>query len=485
VRAPVASAAGGRQSDKLSAVRICVTILALAFSLSAVGDPLGARIGMVMTRERVPGLALAVVRHGRLVRSGAYGVANVEWKAPVTIDTKFEIASISKMFVGAAIRVLIEEGKVSPEDSLSKYFDGLPAAWNGMRVRHLITMSSGLPEDFASDLIPYDQDVTTPYDDGSMLHAFFTLKMAAPVGDRFVYSSPNYAMLGMIAAKVAGKPFPAFVRERIFGPAGMTSSSYIDNSAVVSRRADGYRRTRTGELKKGWYLGQYLHSRPDDGVLTTASDLGKWIVALDQRKIVREPDKLWDSPNADSGRPLDYSYGWMTDTWLGHRRQSHSGGYRTGFHTFIARYPDDDLGIVVLTNCDFSSVRDYVNLVARAYLPMVPDPSVLRTHVDSEPEVTRRMAAAVLAVARGTIDDSAMFADALEPIGLDQAAAFLKAIGPLSYAGRARLQGDGIRMHGHTLVDYETLETSADGHTLYLTLYRDPSGKIAYFEATN
>lgn len=466
-------------------MRSSAAILALALSLRPAPGDVDSAIRRQMASEHVPGLSLAVVRHGRIVRTGAYGFANLEWKAPVTPATRFEIASISKMFAGAAVRILVEEGKLDPEDSVGKYFDGLPAAWSGMRLRHLITMSSGLPEDFASDLIPYNQDVTTPYDDASMLRAFFTLKMAAPVGDRFVYSSPNYAMLGMIVAKIAGKPFPEFVRERILVPGGMTNSSYIDNSAVVPERADGYRTTKTGEIRKGWYLGQYLHSRPDDGVLTTASDLGKWIIALEQRKIVRDPDKLWVSPGADSGRPLDYSYGWVADTWLGHRRQSHSGGYRTGFHTFIARFPDDDLGIVVLTNCDFSNVRDYVNLLARAYLPDVPDPSVQKTQPDPAPETTRRMAAALQAIARGTIDESAMFADAVEPIGLEEAALFLKGMGAVSYAGRMRVKGDGIKMHGHTLVDYETLQTSVDGHALYLTLYRDASGKIAYVEMTN
>lgn len=470
---------------KLRDMRSSAAIVALTFSLGSAVVDVDSAIRRQMAREHVPGLSLAVVRHGRIVRTGAYGLANLEWKVPVTTQTEFEVASISKMFAGAAVRILVEERKLDPEDPVGKYFEGLPATWNGMRLRHLITMSSGLPEDFASDLIPYDQDVTTPYDDASMLRAFFTLKMAAPVGDRFVYSSPNYAMLGMIVAKVAGKPFPEFVRERILAPAGMTNSSYIDNSAVVPERAEGYRTTRTGEIRKGWYLGQYLHSRPDDGLLTTAPDLGKWLVALEQRKIVRDPDKLWDPPNADSGRPLDYSYGWMADTWLGHRRQSHAGGYRTGFHTFIARYPDDDLGIVVLTNCDFSSVRDYVNLIARAHLPDVPDPAVQVTQPDTAPEVTRRMAAAVQAVARGTIDESAMFADAVEPIGLEQAAAFLKGIGALSYAGRARLKGEGLRMHGHTLVDYETLQTSVEGHSVFLTLYRDAGGKIAYVELTN
>jgi CubicO group peptidase (beta-lactamase class C family) len=464
--------------------------LVLAACLALVGvasspDRLDRAIRAEMSREHVPGLTFAVVRHGRVVRTGAYGYANLEWRTPATVDTKFEIASISKMFVGAAVRLLVEAGSLDPEDPVSKYLGPLPDAWRGMKVRHLITMSSGLPEDFASELIPYDQDVTTPYDDASMVRAFFTLKMPAGVGERNVYGSPNYTMLSMIVAKISGMPFRAFVRQRIFVPAGMADSSYIDNSAVVPRRAEGYRRAQDGSLRKGWYLGQYLHARPDDGVLTTAPDLAKWLIALEQRRVLKEPERLWDPTVADSGRPLDYGYGWMQETWLGHRRLDHSGGLRTGFHSFVARYPDDDLSVVVLTNCDFSLVRNYVNLIVRTYLPDVPDPAVERTTRDADPPATARLVSALQRMRQGRVDETVMEASAIDPPGVDEIRDFLTHAGPFTFAGRARVPSRGLAMHGHALVDYETLRTQIDGDDIYVTLYRDASGKIAYVELTN
>ncbi len=460
-------------------------LLVVAVGAAAARDSLDTAIRTAMTRERVPGLSFAVVRHGRIVRQGAYGYANLEWNTPVTSRTRFEIASLSKMFVGAAARTLIEEGRLDPEAAVDRYFQGVPESWHAMKVRHLMTMSSGLPEDFASDLIPYNQDVTTPYDDASMLRAFFSLKMLAAPGERFIYSSPNYAMLSMIVSNIAGKPFPDFVRERIFTPAAMADSSYIDNRAIVPQRADGYRKIEGGELRKGWYLGQYLHARPDDGVSTTAVDLAKWIIALEQRKIVREPERLWEAAVADSGRPLDYSYGWITDTWLGHRRVEHSGGLRTGFHTFIARYPDDDLAVVVLTNCDFSQIRDYVGAVARTYIPGVPDPSQEATRPDADPAATGQAIAALRSVVSGSVDEGKMYADAVEPVGIAVVAGFLKAAGPFSYAGRGRVGARGLVMHGHPLVDYVTLQTRIGNAPVYVTLYGDASKKIGYVELTN
>src|ERR1051325_445355 len=166
-----------RQYTVMRVLLILVTVLGGSFaadSLDSAGRP-------AVEQDRTPGLSLAVVRGGRIVRTAAYGYANLEWQSPVTVDTKFEIASISKMFAGAAARILIEEGRLDLEDPIAKYFDGTPTAWRGIRVWHLVTMSSGLPEDFASDLIPYNADVITPNDDASMLRAFFGLKMAAGV----------------------------------------------------------------------------------------------------------------------------------------------------------------------------------------------------------------------------------------------------------------------------------------------------------------
>src|SRR5436190_3576105 len=409
-----------RFPGRLRDMRAAVLLALVAVSVAATADRFDRDIPAAMRREHVPGLSFAVVRNGQLVRSGGYGLANLEWGARVTPDTKFEIASMSKMFVGAAARILIEDGKLNPDEAVSRYFPTAPQSWSGMKVRHLLTMSSGLPEDFGVENIPYNQDVIGPADDATMWRAFFDLRLQAPIGRRFVYSGTNYALLGHIVATASNTSYQEFVRERILAHAGMRDSSFIDNTAVVARRASGYRRTGSGDLKNGWYLGQYLHSRPDVGILTTAPDLAKWLVALEQRKIVRAPEALWEQTVSDTGSPLDYSYGWMTDTWLGHRRQSHAGGYRTGFHTFIARYPDDGIGIVVLTNCDFSAVRDYVNTIAEVFIPGVPDPATQAQKADENPEETQTLIRAMQSLRDGRIDETSTYADAVEPEGIDE-----------------------------------------------------------------
>jgi CubicO group peptidase (beta-lactamase class C family) len=444
-------------------------------------DYLDVAIKSEMAREGVPGLTYAVVQHGKISKLGALGYGNLEWQARATNDTKFEVASVSKMIAGTAIRILIEEGKVGLDDPISKYLN-VPLAWQGMTVRNLETMSSGFPEDWGGPTIPYDKDVVTPDDDESLLKSFETLKMVAPIGERFSYSSVNYAMLGMIISKVAGMSYADFVKNRIFTPAGMTATSVIDNAAVIGHRAEGYRK-EGGQIKRGRLLGQYLHSRADDAILSTAQDYAKFIIALQERKIVKDLDAYWAASISSKGIPLDYSYGWSSATHLGHRRQQHSGGYRTGFHTFVARYPDDDLSIVVFTNCDFSRVRDYVNLISRKFLE-IPDPEVESRRPDPKPEQTAWLKQTFEAIKSGKIDPGKVGPNALEPLGVEEFREFFSRSGAVSYAG-ARALKTPLHFHDMDLMAYETLKIGMGTNNFYLTFYLGRDGKVAYIEETN
>ncbi len=462
---------------------ICVTILFLAISAAYVfGDALDQKIQQEMSRQNVPGLTLAIVKDGKIVRLSAYGYADLEWHSKTTNNTRFEIASISKMFTGAAIRILIEQGKLNPDELVSKYFENVPESWKTLKVRHLLTMSTGLDDDWGTDLIPYNADVTTPTNNVDMLKMFFQMKPVSPIGAEFHYSSPGYAMLGMIVEKISGQPLSQFIAEQIFKPSGMTQSSFIDNFAIIPERAQGYRKSND-QILKGWYLGQYLHSRPDVGVLTTAHDLALWIIALEQHKIVKDLDKLWEPTVADSGRPLDYNYGWFVDTLLGHRRLSHAGGYRTGFHTFIARYPDDDLSVIVLTNCDFSDIRNYVLFATQQFIKDLPDPNSQSTKKDDDPAESAKVIAAVQSLSQGKLDSALMNADALEPLGISEVADFLKSVQSITFAGRARLP-ETLHIHGHNLRDYIILKLHVEKSDYFLTVYRDDAGKIAFVEQT-
>ena len=148
-----------------------VVVLSVA---SARADKFDTELTKQLKADHVPGMSIAVVKDGKVIKLGAYGVANVEHGAKVTPATRFEIASMSKMFIATAVRMLADEKKLDLEDPLSKYFDKLPPAWKAMRIRHLVAMSAGFPEDW--DVIGWS-DVRDEYDDTSMLAAFAKLRI--------------------------------------------------------------------------------------------------------------------------------------------------------------------------------------------------------------------------------------------------------------------------------------------------------------------
>ena len=325
--------------------------------------------------------------------------------------------------------------------------------------------------------------MTTPYDDASMVRAFTTLKMEAPVGTEFHYSSPGYSMLGMIVSRLAGQSLPEFVAARVFKPADMRQSSFLDNFEIVPERAQGYRLAE-GRIRKGWYVGQYLHARPDVGILSTAGDLARWVIALREGRIVKDPDRLWEGSTADSGRPLDYSYGWSVETLLGRRLIKHGGRYRTGFRAMLDMFPDDDLSVIVLANCDCANADTFASTVARFYLPDLPSPEIESTKPDPDAALTASVIAALKAVAEGHMEAGTMAPDALEPITVAEASGFLKQMESFAFAGRGRLRGTGLVVHGHRLVDYVTIKLHGKPGSHFLTAYRDEAGRIAYMEFT-
>jgi CubicO group peptidase (beta-lactamase class C family) len=316
-----------------------------------------------------------------------------------------------------------------------------------------------------------------------MVRAFTTLKMEAPVGTEFHYSSPGYSMLGMIVSRLAGQSLPEFVAARVFKRADMRQSSFLDNFEIVPERAQGYRLAE-GQIRKGWYVGQYLHARPDVGILSTAGDLARWVIAVREGRIVKDPDRLWEGSTADSGRALDYSYGWSVETLLGRRLIKHGGRYRTGFRATLDMFPDDDLSVIVLANCDCANADTFASTIARFYLPDLPSPEIESTKPDPDAALTASVIAALKAIAEGHIDAGTMAPDALEPTTVSEASGFLKQIESFGFAGRGHLRGAGLVVHGHHLVDYVTIKLHGKPGTHFLTAYRDEAGRIAYLELT-
>jgi CubicO group peptidase (beta-lactamase class C family) len=187
-------------------------------------------------------------------------------------------------------------------------------------------------------------------------------------GEKFAYCNTGYYLLGMIIEKASGKPYAAFLAERIFTPLGMTSTSLDDYADARPIRAKGYS-TSEGQTKPA------EHTHPTQpfaagALVSTVVDLARWDAALTARKLLKPAsyDAMWTPMRLNDGKASGYAMGWEVGPYRGHARHAHGGGI-SGFSTFFARFPDDKVTIVVLVNQGGGAAGALVNGIADIYVP--------------------------------------------------------------------------------------------------------------------
>ena len=183
-----------------------------------------------------PGVAAMVIENGAIRLQRTYGVADIQRRNPITPDTAFRLASVSKQFAAMAVMIVAEDGKLDYDDPVSRFVPEL-APYEGVTVRNLLQHTGGLPDYY--DVIDTSKGMPTNEDAARLLGELASPEF--PPGDRYAYSNPGYDMLGPLVEAAAGKPFVLFVKERIFDAAGMTASLVHDhNLPFVANRATGY-----------------------------------------------------------------------------------------------------------------------------------------------------------------------------------------------------------------------------------------------------
>jgi CubicO group peptidase (beta-lactamase class C family) len=325
---------------------LVLLLVSAAPARPACADTIDDYLRTEMQKRRIPGLALAVVRDGAVVRMQGYGFANLEHDVPVTPDTIFELASVTKQFTATAIMRLVEDGKVGLDDTIGRHLSGAPETWKAITVRHLLTHTSGLPglEDNFKALRPGGLRVN--YTTAQLYDAATKDTLSFPAGERFQYSDAGYFLLGMIVESASGQRYREFLDERFFRPLGMTSTSVLDQWRILKHRAAGYtilddqlvniRRVAQIELPSHY------------GVFSSVKDLVTWDGALAAGRVVKPATlaELWTPVKLNDGARYPYGFGWFVEERRGHRWITHTG--ITG--TEYSRFPDDGLTVIVLTN---------------------------------------------------------------------------------------------------------------------------------------
>ncbi|GAO45367.1 serine hydrolase domain-containing protein [Flavihumibacter petaseus] len=316
----------------------------------------------LMEKQKIVGLSLAVIKNGKTIANKGYGLANAELNVPVNAETVIRLGSVSKQFFTTAILKLEEEGKLSIEDPVHKFFPDAPETWRPIRVKNLMSHTSGLQREAPA----YDNFKIQP--DSIVIKSAYNLPLVFKTGEKYQYCNVGYFMLAEIISRVSGKPWQDYIHEKLFVPAGMNNSYLTDFYQVIPNRASGYMHQHDTLINA---TSMYA-IRPSGGFLSTSSDMIKWDKALREEKIILKKDnweKLW-TPFIKTSDKSDakeyYGFGWTIDEYKGHKLVIH-GGANTGFRSVYARFINDGLSIVILTNTDEANPRAIATALADYY----------------------------------------------------------------------------------------------------------------------
>jgi CubicO group peptidase (beta-lactamase class C family) len=354
--------------------------------------------------QRIPGLALGVMRNGQLIKVQGYGLANIELDVPVKPQTVFQMGSVGKQFTATAIMLLVEDGRIALDDKISAYFPGLPASWKNVTVRNLLSHTSGIADYAGVESANSDAIVNlrADYSEDELLQKFITLPVHFEPGEKWEYSNTGYVLLGFLIHKVTGEFYGDFLQDRIFRPLGMTSTRIISEADIVPNRAAGYELVKETIKNQRW-VSPSLNTTGDGALYTDVLDLAKWDAALDAGKLLKKSsfDQMWTPVTLRDGSRYPYGFGWDVTEVNGHRLLEHIGAWQ-GFTMCSARYPDDRLTVVVLTNLDagHADPTRIAHHVAALYLPALK-PIERNPIEDKDPQVTALVRATFVDFAAG------------------------------------------------------------------------------------
>ncbi|HEX5109405.1 MAG TPA: serine hydrolase [Vicinamibacterales bacterium] len=353
-----------RFATSMTARAIGIALLLLALPRVAAADLVDDIVNAALKRQGVPGVSVAIVRDGSIVKAEGYGLANTELDVRATPQTVYQIGSVSKQFIAAGIMLLVQDGKMSLDDKASKYLAGTPAAWQAITVRHLLTHTAGIVNE------PPAFDPFKLQSDADLVKSAYSAPMLFVPGADWAYSNTGYFALADIIRTVSGEPWDAFLQKRLFRSLAMTSTR-TTTMEMVSNRASGYTATN-GKMSNAPPI---LAVRPSGAFLSTVLDLAKWDAALSAGSLLPAAtlNQMWEPVRLNGGGSYPYGFGWQVDTVAGHKRVHHSGTM-PGFRATIQRYLDDRLTVIVLVNAGTADPGSIARQIAESYVPDLVEP---------------------------------------------------------------------------------------------------------------
>ena len=386
---------------------IAALILCALSTLPLNADQVDDYIHKFMERGRVPGVALAVIHNGQLIKTATYGLANVEWQRPVTRSAPFWLDSLTKLVTAVGVMQLVDSGQMGLDDSITKYLTDASPTWQPVTVRHLLAHLSGIKDNYweqckGSVLIQYD-----PKD----IYAYAIKQpLEFKPGERFAYDNAGYYLAGVIIERVTGIPYPQWITEHVLKVAGMKNARLYDPFEIVPEMVASYNQKD----------GRVVHNRSDVlsdrgtaiagwGVLASLDDMIAFDSAFRGGRLLPTPlvEQMLINSRLNSGAPAESGIGFSRVGFLHGHRWAFKGG-QAGVSYVI--FPEDNLAILLLTNMDADvSMSDVASReLARFFVPALQPLSALSPRPDPEPERTSKIRQAMNEVASGA-PSSALF----------------------------------------------------------------------------
>ncbi len=361
-------------------IATCLALVALTCVSLHAGRPT-ARLNALLDTwklKNAPGMAAVLVRDGRIEYRKTFGFADLDARTPITPDTQFLLASLTKQFTAMAIMILVERHKLRLDDTLATLCPEFPGYARTITIRHLLNHTAGLTQ-YQELLVgkideeSYFRSSKSPaaaheFTAAEALHALSRQeKLRFPPGERFEYSDSAYVVLAQIIERITGKRYAEFLKETIFDPLGMNDTMVVDErKQKVPRMALAYA-MRNGRWQDITYSPENS-IYGEDGIYSTVNDLYKWDQALyTERLVSRSTLEMAFTPGlANDGKeivtdllplPNSYGFGWVISSVQGEKDVEHPGGW-AGYATYILRVPSRRVTAIVLTNASNDDVPD-------------------------------------------------------------------------------------------------------------------------------
>ncbi len=307
-----------------------------------------------------PGAAVLVSRGEKTLYRKAFGEANLEWDIPMQADSVFEIGSMTKQFTAVAIMMLMEQGKLKLDDTITDFIPDYPTQGHRITIHHLLTHTSGIKS--YTKIRALNEISKTDLSPLGLIDFFKDEPMDFTPGEKFKYNNSGYVILGHIIEVASGVSYEEFIENFIFKAVGMTSSQYASHREIVKRRAYGY------HDKEGYINRRHISlSIPyaAGSLMSTIDDMHKWQYAVINNLLISKAskNKLFTNYILNDGQKIDYGYGWHIKDKNSIVRFEH-GGNIFGFKSMGVYVPSLDIYVVNLSNCDCNSPTEITKMIA-------------------------------------------------------------------------------------------------------------------------